>query len=117
MNLLLRLGSFVALLFFSALLLIFFLDVYSVLSDPESYRIAQGFTPPELSWKSPEVLKYIAKNLPRLIVAAIGLPLSIRYLQGKLGDRTRKVYWGLVLTSFLVVLLGYFKWASTGFDH
>ncbi|HRF82603.1 MAG TPA: hypothetical protein PL070_21255, partial [Flavobacteriales bacterium] len=49
------------------LLLILLLDTYSVLSDPEDYRIAQNFHERDLSWRTPSVLRYVALNAIMMI--------------------------------------------------
>lgn len=117
MKLFLRVCSVIALLAFSLLVIIFLLDAIGVLSDPEEYRLAQGFTEPVLTSSSPSVLKYVGRSIGIALIAIVGVILNVRYIRGRLNPSMVKVYWGVVIASAALVIAGYLQWMSTGYDH
>lgn len=101
----------------AGLLLILFLDTYSILSDPEDYRISQQFDEPDLSWNTPSVLRYVMLNAGMAVILSSIALLSLQFLRDRLKPAWVKVYWGVVIISVGVVVAGYIQWMSTGYGH
>jgi hypothetical protein len=100
---------FLAVILFYATL--FVIDIISILRDPEAYRVPHDFTEINLTWKSPEVVRYIGGEL--IIVALLGVLFLVGYkkLKDKKDNKVLKLAYYCILISFLLVLIaGYFYW-------
>lgn len=92
-------------------------DIVVIIANPEDYRLAHHFTDDNLSYKSDSIRMYIIRNVLYIsIVSGIAL-LSFLKIYGKLSRNW--IYFYYVTYIFLIgmMVLGYYKWSDTGFDH
>lgn len=104
-------------LLLSCYVIILVIDILGVIKAPENYRIAQGFPEGELSYKSTSVQKYLFKELI-LLLSIIGvIVLTILKLKNKLNKLWKYIYYVIIVLFISIVLVGYYNWMKTGFDH
>lgn len=94
------------------------MDIASVISNPDDYRIPHRFSGNDLSWRSPDVFRYILQDLVILFVIIFLALLGVRKMTGKLKNKLWIwIYYVGVIFVFVVFVFGYVNWARTGFDH
>jgi hypothetical protein len=112
-------AKFISILVFLVKLFIIFLtliDLVGVISNPENYRLSQGFSEKELSILSPSVRNYIISQVLLFFLFAGLLFFDFKYLKNRLSKRQEKIYWVINVVLTVLLIIGYCLWMRTGFD-
>jgi hypothetical protein len=107
---------FIMIIFIYGLLLV--LDIINVLSNPNDYRVVQGFNEENLVWNSKEVLEYVLRVVVLLVFLSLLFILGLKKLKNIGNYKIWNIlYYTSVIICLIIIGLGYLQWGNTGFDH
>jgi hypothetical protein len=96
-----------------ALLVIMPIDIMDFYSDKETYVMAHELNTNHSNWE----WQYLYRWLYLGLLSVIGLTIITLRLIKKKNTIVQKINWTFILLFFGSMIIGFYSWMKTGFDH
>lgn len=107
--------NYIFIFFVSIAIILFVIDVISIINNPEEYRTAQGFMEEELSLSSPSVKNYLISNFLWIAGLIFFLFVGIKNNQRKKHKLFTPIYYTCLVLFFTAVIYGFYDWIVNGY--